>query len=58
MDTLGKAQPLNAMILPALEMLKQMDGIGWYNDNGVKDLVRQQPVAEEGETEQEQYQWW
>lgn len=57
-EYLLKAQALEAMLLPACEMLKKMDGVGFYNDNGVDPSARvRQQYPEEQPQQENQYFW-
>jgi hypothetical protein len=58
-EHLSKMNAAEAMYLPACEMLKQMDGIGFYNDNGVDRNARPPKQSPALEVEQKpRFQWW
>lgn len=48
-EKLSEVNAAQSMYLPACEMLKQMDGVGFYNDNevDVKAAERQEPSEPE-----------
>lgn len=58
LEDLSKIDAANALLLPGCEMLKQMDGIGYYNDNGVDPSIRPQQLFGEVEPEPPRFQWW
>lgn len=50
-EYLSKVHALEAMLLPACEMLKRMDGVGYYNDNGVNHSRRARQLQSEGQSQ-------
>jgi hypothetical protein len=52
---LSKIKAAEHIYLPALEMLKQMDGIGWWNDNGID--VRSRPLPSPQQPQQKYVFW-
>ena len=55
-ESLSKQDVAGSMYRPACEMLKQMDGIGFWNDNGIEDDKAAPPV--EKQPEPVKYQFW
>jgi hypothetical protein len=45
------------MYIPACEMLREMDGVGLYNDNGV-DVLATPPASEKGYKPPKPYYFW
>jgi hypothetical protein len=53
-ETFAKADILGDLYIPACQMLKQIDGVGYHNNNGVQRTFRQ-PKTEPKEPE---YRFW
>jgi hypothetical protein len=49
------AATLQSVVLPACEMVKQMDGVGFYNHNEINPSI---PVAPTKQKEGEPYSYW
>ena len=57
-ETLSNIDAVQSMYLPACEMLKQMDGVGFYNDNAIDTQpVQSSAAAAETEPPQPYYFW-
>jgi hypothetical protein len=54
-ETFAKADILGDLYIPACQMLKQMDGVGLHNRNGVPRTV---PKAKKAEPPAAPYQFW
>jgi len=52
---LSKIKAAEHIYLPALEMLKQMDGIGWWNENGID--IRNRPLPPPQQPQQPYVFW-
>lgn len=55
-ESLSRQNVAEAMYRPACEMLKQMDGIGYWNDNGIEDDQAAPPA--EWKPEPVEYKFW
>ena len=43
---LFEAGVIDSMLVPACEMLKQMDGVGFYNENGIDPRIQPSPTTD------------
>jgi len=55
-ESLSQLQCARAMYLPACEMLKKMDGVGFWNDNGVD--VSKALLPEDSQQKAVDYKFW
>ena len=57
---LSDLEGMEAMCLPAFEMLKQMDGIGFWNENLIDRTYRQGPdtLPTQDSQQKPRFQWW
>jgi len=55
-ESISKQNVAAAMYQPACEMLKQMDGIGFWNDNGIEEDKAAPPIDKRREPVK--YQFW
>lgn len=57
-ETLEKMGTAKSLYLPACEMVKQMDGIGYHNDNGINPQEFQSFMKGNQTPSPQAYQWW
>jgi hypothetical protein len=57
-ETLEKVDAAKSMYLPACEMVKQMDGIGYHNNNGIVPQEFRGFMKRNQTPSPQEYQWW